>query len=154
MIVLDTCAIIWDALDASRLTPKAEKAIEQNAGELVICDISIWEIAMLIKRKRLVIDLDTSGFINLLLQSRNFRIQEITPEIAELSVNFTPECNGSLVNARQFFDIHAEQLRIDGIEADLYEIAKDRRDIAVRMKESELIVRVYNFAILSIKRLE
>ena len=52
MIVLDTCAIIWDALDASRLTPKAEKAIEQNAGELVICDISIWEIAMLIKTKR------------------------------------------------------------------------------------------------------
>ena len=91
MIVLDTCAIIWDALDASKLTPKAEKAIEQNAGELVICDISIWEIAMLIKRKRLVIDFDTSGFINLLLQSRNFRIQEITPEIAELSVNFSSE---------------------------------------------------------------
>ena len=93
MIVLDTCAIIWDALDPSRLTPKAEKAIEQNAGELIICDISIWEIAMLIKRKRLVIDLDTSGFINLLLQSRNFRIQEITPEIAELSVNFSSEVN-------------------------------------------------------------
>ena len=93
MIVLDTCAIIWDALDASKLTAKAEKAIAQNAGELVICDISIWEIAMLIKRKRLVIDLDTSGFINLLLQSRNFRIQEITPEIAELSVNFTSEVN-------------------------------------------------------------
>ena len=93
MIVLDTCVIIWDALDASKLTAKAEKAIEQNAGELVICDISIWEIAMLIKRKRLVIDLDTSGFINLLLQSRNFRIQEITPEIAELSVNFTSEVN-------------------------------------------------------------
>jgi PIN domain nuclease of toxin-antitoxin system len=93
MIVLDTCAIIWDALDPSRLTPKAEKAIAQNADELVICDISIWEIAMLIKRKRLVIDLDTSGFINLLLQSRNFRIQEITPEIAELSVNFSSEVN-------------------------------------------------------------
>ena len=93
MIVLDTCAIIWDALDASKLTAKAEKAIEQNAGELIICDISIWEIAMLIKRKRLVIDLDTSAFINLLLQSRNFRIQEITPEIAELSVNFSSEVN-------------------------------------------------------------
>ena len=93
MIVLDTCAIIWDALDAARLTPKAAKAIEQNTGELIICDISIWDIAMLIKRKRLVIDLDTSGFINLLLQSRNFHIQEITPEIAELSVNFSSQVN-------------------------------------------------------------
>ena len=50
MIVLDTCAIIWDALDADRLSPKAKDAIELNARELIISDISIWEIAMLIKK--------------------------------------------------------------------------------------------------------
>jgi len=88
MIVLDTCAIIWDALDATKLTPKAKKAIERHAGELIICDISIWEIAMLIRRKRLVVDFDASGLISLILQSRNFHVQDITPEIAELSVNF------------------------------------------------------------------
>jgi len=88
MIVLDTCAIIWDALDATKLSPKAKKAIEHHAGELIICDISIWEIAMLIKRKRLVVDFAASGFISLLLQSRNFHIQDISPEIAELSVSF------------------------------------------------------------------
>ena len=93
MIVLDTCAVIWDALDASKLTPKAKKAIARHQSELIICDISIWEIAMLIKRKRLVIDFDTAGFINLVLQSRNFHIQAITPEIAELSVNFGSEIN-------------------------------------------------------------
>jgi len=93
MIVLDTCAVIWDALDASKLTAKAKKAISRRQSELIICDISIWEIAMLIKRKRLVIDFDTAGFIQLILQSRNFHIQEITPEIAELSVNFGSEIN-------------------------------------------------------------
>lgn len=46
---------------------------------------------MFIKKKRLVVDDTVSGFINLILQSRNFRIQEITPEIAELSVNFRAE---------------------------------------------------------------
>jgi PIN domain nuclease of toxin-antitoxin system len=91
MIVLDTCAVIWDALDASRLTPKAKKAISRHESELIICDISIWEIAMLIKRKRLVIAFDITGFIQLVLQSRNFHIQEITPEIADLSVNFDSE---------------------------------------------------------------
>jgi len=93
MIVLDTCAIVWDALDATKLTPKAKKAIERHAGELIICDISIWEIAMLIKRKRLVVDMATSGFISLLLQSRNFQVQDITPEIAEMSVNFGSQIN-------------------------------------------------------------
>ena len=93
MIVLDTCAIVWDALDATKLTPKAKKAIERHAGELIICDISIWEIAILIKRKRLVVDMATSGFISLLLQSRNFHVQDITPEIAEMSVNFGSQIN-------------------------------------------------------------
>ena len=93
MIVLDTCAIIWDALDASQLTSKAKNAIERHESDLLICDISIWEIAMLIKRKRLVVDLSASGFISLLLQARNFHIQAITPEIAELSVNLGAQLN-------------------------------------------------------------
>lgn len=93
MILLDTCTIIWDALEITKLTPQAKKAIKRDEKELLICDISIWEISMLIKKRRIEVDDTSSGFINLLLQSRNFFIQEITPEIAELSVNFGPEIN-------------------------------------------------------------
>ena len=93
MMVLDTCAVIWDALDTSKLSPQATKAIRDSNSELIICDISFWEISMLIKRKRIEVDDTASGFITLLLQSRNYHIQEITPEIAELSVNLGPEIN-------------------------------------------------------------
>jgi len=93
VIVLDTCAIIWDALDNSKLSPKAKNAIELNACELIISDISIWEISMLIKKRRLVVDDSASGFVHLVLQSRNYLVQEITPKIAELSVNFGSEIN-------------------------------------------------------------
>jgi len=93
MILLDTCAIIWDALEVSKLSSTATKAIKRDENELLICDISIWEISMLIKKGRLVVDDTSSGFTNLLLQSRSFIIQEITPEIAELSVNFGTEIN-------------------------------------------------------------
>ena len=48
---------------------------------------------MLIKRKRIEVDDTASGFITLLLQSRNYHIQEITPEIAGLSVNLGAEIN-------------------------------------------------------------
>ena len=48
---------------------------------------------MFVKRNRLTIDTTASNFINLFLQSRNIQVQSITPEIAELSVNFSSEIN-------------------------------------------------------------
>ena len=93
MILLDTCAVIWDALDPGKLSATAKKSMDANSGSMIICDISIWEIAMLIKRNRLKVDATASEFINLLLQSRNYFVQEITPEIAELSVNLGSEIN-------------------------------------------------------------
>jgi len=94
VILLDTCAIIWDALDTSKLSPAAKSAIECNEQELIICDISIWEIAMLVKKRRLVLDSTASEFVNLLLQARHYLVQEITPEIAELSVNLESGISG------------------------------------------------------------
>ncbi len=100
MILMDTCAIIWDALEASKLSDKAfsaiEKADEHNA--LIISDISIWEISMLIKKKRLKVDSTATAFLNLFLQSRNVSVQSISPEIAELSVNFDHNINNDPVD--------------------------------------------------------
>lgn len=95
MILLDTCAIIWDALDQTKLTEKAKAAIakadEHNA--LIISDISIWEISMLIKRSRIEVAATAANFINLFLESRNISVVSISPEIAELSTNFGSEIN-------------------------------------------------------------
>ena len=93
MILLDTCAIIWDALASDRLTSHAKWAIHDSGKPLMICDISIWEISMLMKRGRFVVDETPSGFVNLVLEARNLHVQGITPEIAELSVNLGPEIN-------------------------------------------------------------
>ena len=100
MILLDTCAIIWDALDQKQLTKKAytgiNKADEFNA--LIISGISIWEIAMLVKKERLKIETTASNFINLYLQARNISVIQISPEIAELSVSFGEEINKDLAD--------------------------------------------------------
>lgn len=95
MILMDTCIIVWDALEPTKLTKKAldaiNKADQHNA--LMISDISIWEISMLIKKRRIEVETTAANFINLFLQSRNVSIQSISPEIAELSVNFSAEIN-------------------------------------------------------------
>lgn len=44
MVLLDTCAIIWDALEPSKLSKNAKRAIEKAYVNrtLIISDISIW----------------------------------------------------------------------------------------------------------------
>ena len=95
MILLDTCAAIWDALSPEKLSALAKNAIEKADGHsgIAICDISLWEISMLIKRNRIHIDISASGFLNLFLQARNVDVKCITPDIAELSVNLSDQIN-------------------------------------------------------------
>lgn len=95
MILLDTCAIIWDALDPTGLTEQARSAITKadEHSALIVSDISLWEIAMLIKRSRLEVETSATNFINLFLGSRNVSVVSISPEIAELSTSFGPEIN-------------------------------------------------------------
>jgi len=95
MILLDSCAVIWDAIDRQQLSNKALKAINKadEFNALIISDITIWEIAMLVHKERIKIDTSASNFVNLYLQTRNISVVQISPEIAELSVNFGPEIN-------------------------------------------------------------
>lgn len=94
MILLDTCAVIWDALDPARLSQPARAAIERNADELVICEISLWEIAMLIAKGRLLVDATAAGFLDLVLRARGLRVLAITPEIAQLSATLDASLGG------------------------------------------------------------
>lgn len=87
MLILDTCAIIFDALDPVRLSAKAVAAIAkgEDTGNLACCDISLWEIAMLIAKKRLDPGTDSLNFIHLILAARKIKVLPVTPEIAAMS---------------------------------------------------------------------
>jgi len=87
MIILDTCALIFDALTPDKLSLAAEKAIisAEKKNCLFCCDISLWEVAMLIQKKRLVPGTDAQTFLQLTLQARQIQILNISLEIAVLS---------------------------------------------------------------------
>ena len=87
MILLDTCVLVFDALAPERLSAKALHAIEEGEenGSLACCDISLWEIAMLVAKGRLDPGTDTLSFLKLVLASRAIRLLPITPEIAKIS---------------------------------------------------------------------
>ncbi|RLJ03908.1 MAG: type II toxin-antitoxin system VapC family toxin [Candidatus Aenigmatarchaeota archaeon] len=87
MIVVDTHIIIWNALKPEMLSGKAEKAISaaNNSDGIIFCEISLWEIAMLMHKGRLRIDIEYTEFIQLILESNKYVFRGITPEIAWLS---------------------------------------------------------------------
>jgi len=62
MIVLDTSALLYWTLDPAQLSPNAEQAIEQ-AERILISSISVWEIALKVKRGKLKIPLTISDYV-------------------------------------------------------------------------------------------
>ena len=95
VITIDTHIIIWDALKPEMLSEaaKLEIAKANNFDGIIICDISLWEIAMLVKKGRIEIETTYLKFIDLIKASNNYIIQSITPEIAELSTTLPNEVN-------------------------------------------------------------
>ena len=95
MIVVDTHVIIWDALKPNQLSKNAKKAIDNanESDEMIFCEISLWEIAMLMSRSKLSFDASYQEFINLVIASKNYCFQGITPDIAEKSTSLPEDVN-------------------------------------------------------------
>jgi len=87
VILLDTCVLVFDALTPERLSKAALSALEQGEqdGILACADISLWEIAMLIDKRRINPGIDTAAFCRLVLDARGVRVLPITPIIADQS---------------------------------------------------------------------
>ena len=62
MIVLDTAALLFWTLDPAQLSSKARQAI-QDADRIVVSSISVWEIALKVKRQKLIIPLSIADYV-------------------------------------------------------------------------------------------
>jgi PIN domain nuclease of toxin-antitoxin system len=93
VIVLDTHVIIWDALKPELLSEPARQAIDRANRQdgIIFCDISLWEIAMLMHKGRLQVEADYLDFANLVLQANQYILHGITPAIAYQSAQFSAE---------------------------------------------------------------
>jgi PIN domain nuclease of toxin-antitoxin system len=45
-LLLDTCTFIWLALEPARLSPTATGMIDDPGNELLLSDVSVWEIVL------------------------------------------------------------------------------------------------------------
>ena len=67
LILLDTHIVLWLAFDATRLSKKAKTTVdaERQSGEgVAISDITLLELAMLARKKRILLDLGLGSFLS------------------------------------------------------------------------------------------
>ena len=65
MIVLDTHAWIWFTSKPEALSKKAQKALDAAVKEknILVSSISVWEVALLVNKKRLKLSMDVTDWI-------------------------------------------------------------------------------------------
>ncbi len=89
MVLLDTHALIFDAVARGQLTKRAQRTIDLAAdeGALACSDVSLWEVAMLVAKGRIDLGGDTEAFLSDAVQARGMTVLCITPEIAVMATS-------------------------------------------------------------------
>ena len=95
MLLLDTHAFVWLASAPEELSPRARRAIRENAGHLYISAISALEIAILVKRNRLSLPLLPDEFIRRALKQHNLHEIPVDRSIA-ITSTMLPDLHSDL----------------------------------------------------------
>ena len=83
-IVLDTHILLWLSLSPEKITGEATDALKKASGRggMLVSPISLWEIAMLARKRRLVLGQPTLEWINDALHHPGLALAPITQQIA------------------------------------------------------------------------
>ncbi len=95
MIVLDTHAWIWWLRRSPELSPHVAELLDQ-ADQLVLPSIVIWEVAMLVRKQRLQLpaDQDLDLFVRIALAHSRTRLWPLTPGIGIRAGMIGPQLHG------------------------------------------------------------
>ena len=83
--ILDTHIWLWFLLDSKNLSAKHKSFIRDEANELFLSAISIWEAHLLIEKKRLKVKLPADTWIEQALEKFPIREAPLSFKIARLS---------------------------------------------------------------------
>lgn len=83
-LLLDTHTWIWMMEGTPSLTPKYRKIINEAAlnGQLFIAAISLWEVAMLTMKQRIILEKPVLIWMQEALALPGIELKELSPEIA------------------------------------------------------------------------
>jgi PIN domain nuclease of toxin-antitoxin system len=80
-LLLDTHIWIWNAGEPEKLKKRVTAAIQDETNELWLSPISIWELALLVKKRRIELDDDVENWVSRSFAQTAFREAPITNEV-------------------------------------------------------------------------
>jgi PIN domain nuclease of toxin-antitoxin system len=93
LILLDTHVLVWAVAEPQRLSRAAAAAIRRGraGGGLGIAAITLWELAVLFARGNLRAPGTIEDSIQLILESSGVSVRPLTPTVAALATQFSPD---------------------------------------------------------------
>jgi PIN domain nuclease of toxin-antitoxin system len=95
-IVLDTHILLWSLLQPEELQENIRQRITvaQENNQLLVCSISLWEIAMLKSKRRINIYEPTRDFLESITNIDGLSVKDISTEVAAESVQLMDDFHG------------------------------------------------------------
>ena len=95
-IVLDTHVLLWSLLQPEELPEDIRQRITvaQENNQLLVCSISLWEIAMLKSKRRINIYEPIRDFLESITNIDGLSVKDISAEIAAESVQLMDDFHG------------------------------------------------------------
>lgn len=96
MIVVDTHAWVWYLTDPDKLSKRARAAIDKGVSnaKAYVSSISVWEVAMLVERQRLVLTRDLDDWLDDAERVGMFAFVAVDNAIARRSVRLPEPLHG------------------------------------------------------------
>jgi PIN domain nuclease of toxin-antitoxin system len=80
-VLLDTHVVLWWKADRRRLSATARRHLD-DATELLISPLTLWEVAMLVSKQRITLDRPTKTWAHDLLADPRIVLSPVSAEIA------------------------------------------------------------------------
>ena len=80
MIVLDTSALLYWSFAPEKLTPAAETAIRES-DHVIVNAISLWEVALKVKREKLALPMTVREYVHLLQEVDRLEIRPTSLDV-------------------------------------------------------------------------
>ena len=117
MILLDTHVLIWWANgEHEKLSAAAIAAIEAEEQQRLVSAISCWEVAMLVERGRLGLNVDMERWLNLVASVPRLQLLPLSPAVAVASTRLPGTFHADPVD--RFLVAQARHLNIALVTAD------------------------------------
>lgn len=99
-LLLDTHVWIWSMIGDSRLLKSFQQTFEKASKThgILVSPMSIWEIGMLVDKKRIEIDMDVLDWVEQALDIPGINLCPITPRIAIQSTKLSGEVHGDPID--------------------------------------------------------